>query len=123
METIAHDNTSSNSGVLLNTEGVGNKVSLRAHAVVDSIAGAADEAAIKARPAIDHVATMAHHAVDRMADSAAPTVNWLAEHGESINTSQKQLVANTRGYVSENPLKAVGMAVAAGFVLGRLLRR
>jgi ElaB/YqjD/DUF883 family membrane-anchored ribosome-binding protein len=77
----------------------------------------------RAKPAIDHVAAKAHRAVDKAAGAAAPTVDWLTEQGESINASQKQLVADTRSYVSANPLKAVGMAVVAGVVLGRLIRR
>jgi ElaB/YqjD/DUF883 family membrane-anchored ribosome-binding protein len=109
--------------MLHNTEGAVNQASLSAHAVVNSIAGAADQAASKAKPAIDHVAAMAHQAVDKAAGAAAPTVDWLTEQGEYINTSQKQLVADTRSYVSANPLKAVGMAVAAGVVLGLLIRR
>ena len=123
METIARDNTPSTSGMLDNTEGAVNKASLSAHAVVDSIVGVADEAASRAKPAIDQVAAMAHQAVDKAASAAAPTVDWLTEQGESINASQKQLVADARGYVSANPLKAVGMAVVAGFVLSRLIRR
>jgi len=100
-----------------------NKASLSAHAVVNSIAGAADEAASKAKPAIDQVAAMAHHAVDKAAGAAAPTVDWLTEQGESVNTMQKQLIADTRNYVSANPLKAVGIAAVAGFLLSCLIRR
>ena len=66
---------------------------------------------------------MAHQAVDKAAGAAAPTVDWLNEQGASINASQKQLVADTRVYVSANPLKAVGIAALAGFVLGYLTRR
>jgi ElaB/YqjD/DUF883 family membrane-anchored ribosome-binding protein len=106
-----------------NTEGAVNKASLSAHAVVNSIAGVADEAVSIAKPAIDEVAARAHQAVDRAAGAAAPTVDWLTEQGESINASQKQLFADARDYVSANPLKAVGMAVVAGFVLSRLIRR
>lgn len=51
METIARDNTSSTSGMLHNTEGALNKATLSAHEVVNSIVGAADEAASKAKPA------------------------------------------------------------------------
>ena len=123
MKTIARDNTPSTSGMLHNIESPLNKASSSAHAVVNSIAGAADEAASKAKPAIDQVAAMAHQVVDKAAGAAAPTVDWLTEQGESINASQKQLVADTRDYVSANPLKAVGMAMVAGFVLGRLIRR
>ena len=123
METIARDNTLSTSGMLDNTEGAVNRAALSAHAVVNSIAGVADEAVSRAKPAIDQVAARAHQAVDKAAGAAAPTVDWLTEQGESIDASQKQLLADARGYVSANPLKAVGMAVVAGFVLGRLIRR
>lgn len=123
METIAHHKTPATSGILHNTEGAVNRASLSAHAVANSIAGAADDAASKAKPAIDQVAAMAHRAVDKAAGAAAPTADWLTEQGENINARQKQLVAQTRDYVSTNPLKAVGMAVVAGFLLSRLIHR
>ena len=118
METIVRDNTA---------EGAVSKASSSAHAVVNSVVDsavkAADQAASKAKPAIDQVAAMAHQAVDKAAGAAAPTVDWLNEKTESINASQKQLVAATRDYVSANPLRAVGMAAGAGFVLACLIRR
>lgn len=123
METTTHDNTLSNSGMFDHTEGALNKATLSAHAAVSSIAGAADEAANKAKPVIDQVAAMADQAVDKAAGAAAPTVDWLNERGASINASQKKLVANTCNYISANPLKAIGMAVVAGLVLGRISRR
>src|SRR5665647_1256157 len=123
MKTITRDNTPSTSGMLHDSEGALNKASLSAHAVVNSLAGAADQAARKAKPAIDQVAAMAHQAVDRAAGAAAPTADWLTEQGENVNTMQKQLIADTRSYVSANPLKAVGMAVVAGFLLSCLIRR
>jgi len=122
METTARGNTPSISGMSNNTEGTLTKASSSAHAAVNSIAGAADEAARKAKPAIDRVAAMAHQAVDKAAGAAAPTADWLTEQGESLNTTQKKLVADTCGYVSANPLKAVGIAVVAGFLLSRFIR-
>lgn len=123
METIVRGNTPPSSGMSNNTEGTLNKASSSAHAVVNSIAGAADEAVGKAKPAIDKVVIMAHEAVDKAAGAAAPTTDWLNEKCESINATQKQLVADTRSYVSANPLKAVGIAVVAGFLLSRIVRR
>lgn len=122
METTARGNTPSTSGLSKHTEGTLNKASSSAHAAVDSIAGAADEAARKAKPAIDRVAAMAHQAVDTAAGAAAPTADWLSEQGESLNATQKKLVADTRRYVSANPLKAIGIAVVAGFLLSRIIR-
>ena len=99
-----------------------NRASSSAHAAVDSIAGAADEAARKTKPAIDRVAAMAHQAVDRAAGAAAPTVGWLTERGKSLNAAQEKLVAGASNYVSTNPLKALGIALAAGFLLSRIMR-
>ncbi|HEV2008042.1 MAG TPA: hypothetical protein VGQ88_04890 [Burkholderiales bacterium] len=121
METTARGNNASSSGISNNAEGTLNKASSSAHAAVDSIAGAADEAARKAKPAIDRVAAMAHQAVDKAAGAAAPTADWLAEQGESLNATQKKLVSDACSYVSANPLKAVGIAVVAGFLLSRII--
>ncbi len=122
MEPSARGNTPSTSGMPGNGEGALHMASSSAHAAVNSIAGAADEVARNARPAIDHVAAMAHQAVDKAAGAAAPTADWLAEQGESLNATQKKLVADTCSYVSANPLKAVGIAVVAGFLLSRMIR-
>ena len=54
------------------------------------MAGAADEAARKAKPKIDQVAAMAHKAVDKAADAAAPTAEWLADKGDSLTATQKK---------------------------------
>jgi ElaB/YqjD/DUF883 family membrane-anchored ribosome-binding protein len=82
----------------------------------------ADDAARKIKPVIDKVAAMAHQAVDKAAGTAAPTVDWLAGQGERLNATQKKLAADTCSYVSANPLKSVGIAVVAGFLLSRILR-
>jgi len=65
---------------------------------------------------------MAHQAVDKVAGAAGPTAEWLAEQGESLNATQKKMMADTCGYVSANPLKSVGIAVLAGFLLSRIIR-
>ena len=76
----------------------------------------------KAQPAIDRAAAMAHQAVDRAAGAAAPTADWLTERGKSLNAAQEKLVAGASNYVSTNPLKALGITLAAGFLLSRIMR-
>ena len=105
-----------------NADGALHKASSSVHDVVNSVAGAADEAARKAKPAIDNMAAMAHQAVDKVAGAAAPTADWLVEQGESLNATQKKLVADTCDYVSAHPLKSVGIALVTGFILSRFLR-
>ena len=102
--------------------GAVNRASSSAHAAVNSIAEAADEAARKAKPAIGRVAAMAHQAVDRAAGAAVPAADWLTERGQSLNAAQEKLVADASSYVSANPLKAVGIAFAAGYLLSRIIR-
>ncbi len=123
METTTHGITAAPLGTSNNTESTLSKVSSNAHAAVNSLAVAADEAARKAKPAIDRVASLAHQAVDKAAGAAAPTADWLAEKGESLNATQKKLVADTCSYVAANPLKSLGIAVAAGFLLSRIIVR
>ena len=70
--------------------------------------------------AIDRVATMAHQAVGKAAVAAAPTADWLSEQADMLNARQKKLVAEATDYVSANPLKSIGVAVVAGFLLSRI---
>jgi len=121
MVTTVRGNTPPSSGMSNNFGRTLNKASSSAHAAVDSIAGAADEAAGKAKPAIDKVAAMAHQAVEKAAGAAAPTADWLAEQGNSLNATQRKLVADTRSYISAHPLKAVGIGLVAGLLLSRII--
>ncbi len=123
MENTVTGNFPSASGNSNNADGALHKASEGAHAAVNSIAGAVDEAASNAKPAIDRVTAMAHQAVDKAAGAAAPTAEWLAEQSESIKATQKKLLADTCSYVSANPLKSVGIAVLAGFLLSRVVLR
>ena len=122
METSGYGNLPSTPAMPGNGEGTLDKASSSAHAAVNSIAQAADEAARKAKPAIDRVSAMAHQAVDKAAGAVAPTADWLAEQGESLSATQKKVVSDTCNYVSANPMKALGMAVVAGFLLSRIIR-
>ena len=98
------------------------KASSGAHAVVDSIVGAADEAARKAKPAIDQIAAIAHQAVDKAANAATPAADWLNRQGQDLTAARKQLASDATEYISANPLKSVAIALAAGFVISRLVR-
>lgn len=122
METSALGNTSSTPGMSGNGTGTLNKGSSSAHAAVNAMTGAADEAARSVKPAIDRVSALAHQAVDKVAGAATPTADWLAEQGETLNTAQKKLVEDTCSYVSAHPLKSIGVALAAGFLLSRIIR-
>jgi len=121
METNPRNNSSSNFPLpnAASAETAVNKAASSAHSTVDSMA---DEAARKAKPAIERAASMAHQAVDKAAGVAAPTADWLASQGESLKIQQKKLVSDTCSFVSANPMKAVGIAAVAGFLISRFIR-
>jgi ElaB/YqjD/DUF883 family membrane-anchored ribosome-binding protein len=110
METTVSDNTLS-------------KASSSAHDAVNSAANSITDVANKAKPAIDRVTTMAHQAVDKAASATAPAADWLSEKGVSLRSTEKKLVADTCNYVSANPVKSLGIAVAAGFLISYLFRK
>ena len=64
---------------------------------------------------------MAHQAVDKAAVAAEKTADRLTERGDVLRAQKDKLLSETCSYVSANPLKAVGIAVVAGLLLGRIL--
>ena len=93
-----------------------------ARAAVDAMAGAAAGSARGPDRTIAEAAATAHRAVEGAASAATPLADWLAAHGGELEAMQKKLLADTCTYVSAHPLKAVGIAAAAGFVLSRVIR-
>ena len=76
-----------------------------------------------AAPAVvARVAGVAHQTVDKVAEAAAPTAQWLSGKTEALAVSGRNAVADARVYVTANPWQSVGVAVVAGFLLGRLAR-
>jgi ElaB/YqjD/DUF883 family membrane-anchored ribosome-binding protein len=82
---------------------------------------------------IDRVAQSAHHTIDRLAETAAPHVNRLQESlagaGDTLHARADQVretgdewAESLRSTVRENPLAAVGVALAVGVLIARLSR-
>ncbi len=83
----------------------------------DKITSATDAA----RPAVDRLAASAHDVVDKVAGVATQAAETLGVRGEQIKTAQDKLVESAREYMREHPVATLSVAVAAGFVLSRLL--
>jgi hypothetical protein len=103
------------------TDNTVNKAAAGAHSAVDRAIGAADDMARRAKPAIDKVAGYAHSAVDKAAGAAGPAAEWLDEHGQDLKATQERLISATSDYMRANPWKALGIAVVAGVVIGRIV--
>ncbi|MDD5461332.1 MAG: DUF883 domain-containing protein [Methylococcales bacterium] len=70
---------------------------------------------------IDTTAKAAHEAVDRIAGATNQAAEAIGEKGKQLEQTQQQLMEDCRSYVRDNPMQSVGMAVAAGFLLSRIL--
>ncbi|HEX5125781.1 MAG TPA: hypothetical protein VFW00_03495 [Rhodocyclaceae bacterium] len=90
------------------------QASTGAHKAIDKVSGAA-------RPAVDRMASGAHQAVDRIADVATQAAETLSAKSDQLKDVQAKLLGQTRSYVSAHPIATLGIAVAAGFLLSRLL--
>jgi ElaB/YqjD/DUF883 family membrane-anchored ribosome-binding protein len=77
----------------------------------------------RAAAGIDRVSSRAHDTVDRLASAAASTAHSLGERGTDLLMTQERWLESSRSYVRDHPIAAVGVAVAAGYLLSRLLPR
>jgi ElaB/YqjD/DUF883 family membrane-anchored ribosome-binding protein len=73
------------------------------------------------KESIDKASDYAHGAVDKIADMSYQAAEVLGEKGEQLKTAEQELVESYRNYIRECPIKSVGIAVAAGFLLSRLM--
>jgi len=111
MNTKAH----ANSGNIQHTlERGADKATVAAHGAIDSAADAT-------RPALDNLVANAHTTVDHAGVAASHAATALGGKGDQLNASSQRLFERASVYVRENPATSLGMAVAAGYVLSRLL--
>ena len=69
---------------------------------------------------IDKVSHSAHETVDKITNATNQAADTLGEKGEQLINAEQQLMKNCCGYVRENPVTSLGIAVAAGFLLSRV---
>ena len=72
--------------------------------------------------ALSKAKTRVHGALDQVVDAAAPAAQWLEEHGEALTVNGAKLIDRTRKYVTANPLQALVLALAAGYLVSRITR-
>ena len=72
----------------------------------------------KAHSGIDRLSSTAHSTVDRVTSAAASAADRFSD-GKMMHTAQ-EWKDSTCAYVREHPMTAVGIAVAAGYLLSRL---
>jgi ElaB/YqjD/DUF883 family membrane-anchored ribosome-binding protein len=83
---------------------------------------AIERASDAASAVVDRFASGTHRAVDKIADAAAQAVNTLGVKGEELKGAQVRVMDACRSSVREHPVASLAIALAAGFVLSRLMR-
>jgi ElaB/YqjD/DUF883 family membrane-anchored ribosome-binding protein len=86
-----------------------------------SVTGSAERLA-GLSPAVDRIASGAHQAVDRIAAAANSAAEQLSVKGEDLMAAKDRWTQVCGTYVKDNPLTALGIAVAVGFVVSRWIR-
>ena len=72
---------------------------------------------------VDRMSQTAHDAVDKAASVASSYAERFSSKGEELMQMQEDWIGTAREYVREKPLQALGIAVAAGYLLHMITRR
>ena len=70
----------------------------------------------------DRLSQTAHDTVDRAAQTVSSVADRMSEKYEELYAMQEDWVQAGREYVREHPVAAIGMALAAGYLLSMLMR-
>ena len=85
-------------------------------------AATVDRAAQGAHDVVDRLAAKAMPAVEKMRTLAGSAGETLQQRADRFVELEEEVLESTRVYVRDNPIKAVGIALAAGLLLARLVR-
>ncbi|MEO8135974.1 MAG: DUF883 C-terminal domain-containing protein [Betaproteobacteria bacterium] len=83
--------------------------------------GAIADASASAGPAVDRMSAGAHEAVEKAAFVASDAAASVDEKAQQLMALQSRMTEQCRDYVRDHPLASIGIALAAGFVLSRLI--
>ena len=72
---------------------------------------------------VDRMSQSAHDTIDRAAQAAGAAYERFSEKGEELMAMHEDWIETARDYVREKPLQALGMAVAAGYLLHMIFGR
>jgi len=71
---------------------------------------------------LETLSKTAHDTVDRAAEAASQVAERWGEKAEELMALQENWVEGAREYVKEHPFAALGIALAAGYLLSALTR-
>ena len=103
-------------------EGLGNSTNRAVDEVTESAHEKVDKLSDAVQPVVDRMAANAHAAIDTVAGAAVTAVDTLGVKGEQLTNAQAKLLETAKAYTREQPIAALGIALAAGWILSRVMR-
>lgn len=91
-------------------------------AAADQARSATDRVATKATDAITSAKTSIHETVNTVADRANTATQWASEKIDTVKKAPTDVIEAGADYIKGRPYTAVAVALAAGYVIGRLGR-
>jgi ElaB/YqjD/DUF883 family membrane-anchored ribosome-binding protein len=69
---------------------------------------------------LDRMSETAHSAVDRATQTAEQIAQRFGEKGDELLAMKEDYIQGARAYVRENPIAALGIALAAGYLFAKI---
>ena len=88
----------------------------------DRAGATADGMAAKATDAIASARNSVHQTVDTVADRATSATQWASQRIDAARQTPSDLVEAGAEYIKARPYTAVAMALAVGYIMGRVGR-
>ena len=82
-----------------------------------------DKMADPARSTVDRVSAAAHNTVDKLASEATSVADKFSDQARWVADAPRHAMDCSKSWVQDKPLEAVGVALALGFIIGRLTAR
>lgn len=70
---------------------------------------------------VDEIKSGVYEAVNKIIDTTRLAAEAIGEKGGDIKNAEERIMENCCNYVRARPLTAIGIAVAAGYLLGCLV--
>ena len=107
------------------TNDVGSALARGVDQAMTTARGTLDSLSNAAKPAVDRMTAGAQDVAGQVSDAATQAATQAAKQlrvsAKKLQKMEKRLEKSARGYVRQHPVASLGMALAAGYVVARLL--
>lgn len=79
-----------------------------------------NKVATPAHDAVDRFSSVAHQAVDKLASGVTSVTGRVSDQARKLSDTAPRVMETSKSWVQEKPLEAVGIALAVGYIMGRL---